>query len=729
MNGSSSAYGRAQEPLESTAAWVFDWLVLSLGILVGLIVVARLLVALPAFEELRTAKNFANAMRKRGWWLTLPAAAVMGLAYRGLRSTDDAGLSTLAAAVGLLGLGVGAYGTLVLSAGFAMSARVDAKATTDEGQDNRAWAIAVLTQIRDAHRAGERRGEAARPTTNHADFGNLIAVADRSGNGLAALVAGVVELLLNRSPWLVDVTVLDGVTAAATLRRNGHDLEEGLVQLPFGDPSGDNHRELLIMASSFAAIHVAARYTDIKGFYEVENWRSAALVAVAMATTGDDRRACIQRALEEDPSNLVAEYEEVSDDFDDETDVTTLLNRMDRLEPMIELAAILCGRFPDVGTEFGRWHAVTRERHRARLAAFIHREPSRLLKVLSLTRRERELLWSPDEPEPPLMMLRLMHWYLQSARNWLALELDREGRLPSTDNDPGDSDAEARRQGIAFVMRWMVAELTDQEIIDRVGDPQDMKRMQMIGAIDAAILQPWTQVAFDEAVAEQLEEWLEDSRSSTDSYVQHQLACLFALRFRGSTSDADTKKWSGFLNDSVSYAHFDPYWASWTFSDPELRLAGKDPDLRKLALDNIDNPWQIERFAQIAGRTPVRGLADPAMLTDAVLAELTLDADLMPEVVRSISDGAAILRAARGASRTFGETEVLRAVRHLLDDGGHDLNSLRMDRTHELHHPIVDGVAAAVYWVPSRGERDDAADFVMELIRRISWQAVSKPAT
>jgi hypothetical protein len=725
MDQSSPFESDAAEPVESTFAWVFDWLLLSLGIFVVLIVIARLLISLPAYRQLRTPRDFADAMRKRGWWLTASAAVVMGFVYRILRSTEDAGLSASAFFVGLLGLGLGVYGTIVLSAGFAMSPRVDAKVLTPDGQDNAAWAIDVLTQIRVAHRAGAVPG-ATRPTTNHADFGTLINVADRSGYGMAALLGSVVQLLLNTSPWLVDVTVLNGATAAATLRRNGHDLEEVMLRLPYGDPSDDNHGELLIMASSFAAIGVAARYTDIKGFYEVENWRSAALVAVAMATSGEERRLCISQALEEDPSNLVAEYEEVADEYDDEGDTTNLVERMDRLEPMINLAALFCGTEPMLRTTSGQWHLVAIERHDARFERLRDSTPSRLLKILSVTRRERADLRAPDIPEPPLMMLRLMHWYLQSARNWLALGLERDGRLPNADDDP-DTDVGSRRYRVGLVLGWMVVALNDPYVVERVNDPAELERMRMIGAVDAAILQEWVDQPFDEPMSNRLETWLQSAHNSTDSYVQHQIACYFAQQLHESAGDQDTQTWSARLFDAVRYAHSDPYWASWTFSDPELRLAGNDQKLRELALPDVAGPWHIERFAQIAGRTPVRAIADPAMLTDEMFAELALAPDLPPDVIRSISDGAMILRAARAASSSFDDRAVLRAVRYLLDDNGHDLKSLRLERTRDIH-PIVDGVAAAVFWVPDPMERAIAAEFVMELLRRISVPSVPNPA-
>ena len=109
---------------------------------------------------------------------------------------------------------------------------------------------------------------------------------------------------------------------------NGHQIDEVSLQLQFGDVNQDIYtRKPLSMGASFAAMGVAAKYYDIKGFYGVETWRSAAYVSLAIQTVDEERRIYIERALAEEPSNLVAECEEVADAFDDETDADSVVEQ------------------------------------------------------------------------------------------------------------------------------------------------------------------------------------------------------------------------------------------------------------------------------------------------------------------------------------------------------------------------------------------------------------------
>ena len=282
---------------------------------------------------------------------------------------------------------------------------------------------------------------------NQADLGDVIKVANRTGNGVALLVAWLYQLFFNVSPWLVQVTVLDGLNATATLRWNGHQIDEVSLQLQFGDVNQDNHRKLLSMGASFAAMGVAAKYYDIKGFYGVETWRSAAYVSLAIQTVDEERRIYIERALAEEPSNLVAECEEVADAFDDETDADMLWNRMDRLEPMIDVAARLCGESDVLGVPGSLWHQT----------------PAR-------PTDDRPAKDEFDRPEPPLMMLRLIDWYLGSVSNWIALKLASDGgsRQAMTATPPSSSVVDTSRSSWrGSSRRWRISMPNEDSSIGR----------------------------------------------------------------------------------------------------------------------------------------------------------------------------------------------------------------------------------------------------------------------
>jgi len=158
-----------------------------------------------------------------------------------------------------------------------------------------------------------------------------------------------------------------------------------------------------------------------------------------------------------------------------------------------------------------------------------------------------------------------------------------------------------------------------------------------------------------------------------------------------------------------------------------LRLLGHEHGLRELALSPIDAAWQIDRFRPMLKVRAARSLADPAMITEEVLDSVRATTRLKPDLLQSIADGARILRAARTVNpKLWEERDVLRAVRHLLDDASHDVISLRLTSERDLSG-LVDDLAAAVYWVPSPVERVSAADFVVALLEQIAPRAADSP--
>ena len=689
----------APEAAESAVAAFFEWAFHLLWIVAALAVIARLLVLLPVYRDLRSTSEFPARMRRRGLVVITGAGVIGTLAYDIGRWRDESAIEGLAVAVAIAALVVGLAGSVLLSAGFATSPRVDAKVLKPDGNANDAWAIDILSQINTAHREGATHGTARASRTNQADFGDLIKVADRAGNGMAVLLAWLYQLFFNVSPWLVQITVLDGLNATATLRRNGHKIEDVSLQLQVGDIAQDNHRKLLIMGASFAAMGVAAKYYDLKAFYGVENWRSAAFVSLAIQTVGEERQTYIERALTEDPSNLVAECEEVTDAFDDEMDADLLWSRMDRLEPMIDVAARLCAEPEVLGVEGSLWHSSPAPRTGSRAAQGF------------------------DDPEPPQMLLRLMDWYLGSASNWVALKLATDGRVISGDgdgDDQGDDPVEVRRTHVAVVLARFAELLTTLDADSSSVDRSELGRLQMVAAMDSDVLADWAEPEYDIVTAFNLVRWGNRAYRSTDQDMKFYLACARAHQFFRSSDPAERSMLTEEIVELVDYAKFNPFWRDWTFKDPELRLLGHDDGLRQLALSGIGAAWQINRFEPILKIPAARALADPAMITEEVIDSVRATTRLKPDVLHSIADGARILQASRAIKPSdWEEREVLRAVRHLLDDAGHDVTSLRLTSERDLSG-LVDSVAAAVYWVPEPVERITAAEFLVALLERVA---------
>ena len=116
------------------------------------------------------------------------------------------------------------------------------------------------------------------------------------------------------------------------------------------------------------------------------------------------------------------------------------------------------------------------------------------------------------------------------------------------------------------------------------------------------------------------------------------------------------------------------------------------------------------------------------MITEEVLATVRATKGLKGDVRQFISDGAQILRAARAVTApSLGDQAVLRAVRHLLDDAGHDVLSLRLASERDLSG-LIDGTAAAVYWVPNPVERIEVAEFIVALVERVAPRATNMTA-
>ena len=569
------------EPAEFAVSWILEWGTQAAVVGAVLAIIARLLVFRPKYRDYRATSGSASRAKRRGVWLIVAAALVSTLAYQVGRWRDEALVESAALVVGLLALAVGIRGAWELSLGFATSPRVDAKVLNKDGTANEAWAIDVLAQINSAHREGATPSSARASQKNQADFGDLIKVADRTGNGMAVLVTWLFQLFFNVSPWLVQVTVEDGLNAVATIRRNGHQVDEETIALEVGEADQDNHRKLMTMAATFAAIRVAAKYVDIKGFYGVDKWRSAAFLSLATQTEGEERQTYVERALAEDPSNLMAEYEEVFDGYDDETDAEVLWARMERLEPMIDVAAVLCrGRPAVLGAPLALWH-------------------DRLLDLVD-TRR----LGDREEFEPPLMMLRLMDWYLGSVSNWIALKFASEGRIPS--GTIGDTSVEQRRQNVAMILTAFAEALHDVRITRRVPEPGELQRLQMAAGMHHKILALWARPGYGDWTRRELAHWWELASSSTDHDVQFEFACALAHCFFHCTDEQERSELTRKIVGSVSYAKYNPRWRDWTFKDPELRLLGHDDDLRELALSRIDSAWQIERFRPVQDIWSVR---------------------------------------------------------------------------------------------------------------------------
>ncbi|WP_162564271.1 MULTISPECIES: hypothetical protein [Microbacterium] len=242
-------------------------------------VAARLVSLIPGIRNLRMNQRTGRALLSVGWALVVltPIVTVLSTAFAADTFVTWLVVSTPLASAAVCSLGLG----------LATRPRVDAKVLTPDGPSNEGWAIDALMQIRNVSRdvPSMRVNDA-----NRDEFGAFISIADRTGSGLASAIAWLVQALFNAAPWQLHVTVLDGRSAIATVRRNGQALDEVEITLDWRNADFDQHRKLLAMAAAFTSVTMTRRYPDTLQSFAVSDWRSVGYLSIASMTRGAERR-------------------------------------------------------------------------------------------------------------------------------------------------------------------------------------------------------------------------------------------------------------------------------------------------------------------------------------------------------------------------------------------------------------------------------------------------------
>ncbi|MGR2751869.1 hypothetical protein [Agromyces arachidis] len=702
---------RVLVPLGDTLlAVLVTWLVLA--------VAARLVALLPGIRNLRVTRRTGAVLRAVGWALVVvtPVVIVVSTAY-----ASDGFAVWLAVVLPLALVAVS-----VLGPGLATRSRLDAKVLAPDGSTNTAWAIDALLQVRNAN-LDDPRERVERPSSP--DMGEFIAIADRSGSGVASAVAWLFQVLFNSAPWMLQVTILDPHSGIATLRRNGHPLDEVELVLEWESAEPDQHRKLLALAAGFTAMTMAERYPDVRGFYRAASWKSVGFLGLARMTQGEERRHYLNRAIEEDPTSILAEYDRVFDRFERLEDRESLEAFIDQgLEPVVNHAAWLCGepevfadRRPKARHEYVR---VAAELGPARLDPADMRRGTRALR----TRWDERRRIRPPAPEPRAMLLRTLMLYMTAARNWAAyVELDGGSADPAAVDD--------RRARIRVAVDRYIELLERESAAPRRDPNRVLSRMRARAALCYMIFNPdaaddWgvegapgsaagaTGDASRQAAAAR--RWLREAGASLETEIRYSYACFTARRARAMEGDAER----GLLIDEairgVRYArHIDSYQRG-AARDPELMLLGSEPRMRELVLAPIASAWQVERFAALRDRLERHGILDPSRIAvDPDLHALREELGLGTEDFSQLVDASSILRAALATDEGGLSTdERLRAVRHLVDDVGYSVRALTGTFAEQFDR-LARSVAAAVHWVPTADELEDVARFLAGLTARL----------
>ena len=639
----------------------------------ALAVAARLVTLLPGVRNIRATRRTGRTLRWIGWILVVstPIVTVLATAFAadGFSAWLAVSIPLALAAVSTLGLGL------------ATRSRLDARVLMPDGAPNSAWSIDALMQVRNVN-LDDPRKRVERPSSP--DLGEFITIADRSGNGIASAVAWLFQVLFNSAPWLLQVTILDGRSAIASLRRNGQVLDEVELGLEWGDAASDQHRKLLALAAAFTAMTMADRYPDVRGFYRATNWKSVGYLGLARMSVGDERRLYLSRAIEEDPTSLLAEYDRVFSRFEQAGDRVSLEAVMARLEPIVNQAARLCGAppvFDDVERKV--WHT-------------------------DIARAT----------EPRAMLLRTLMLYTTAARNWAAfVELERA--------DVARAAVEKRRQRIRTASEQLIEELRI-ETADRTRDPYGvLARMRARAALCYVIFHPDMTGTDAGPVAATAERWLADARDSLEIEIRYSYACYMARRARALESGPDHDRLVREAINGVRYARHVDFYRREATGDPELKLLGHEPRMRDLALAPIRSPWDIDRFAAVRRALARHGILDPAAIAaDDGLGEQLTSLGLEPDDFALLVDASWILRAAQSTEEGgLPPIQRLRAARHLIDDGAYSVRSLSATFARQFED-LAQEVAEAVYWVPTTDELEHVERFMVGLMARIHVEPI-----
>ena len=628
-----------------------------------LVLIARVAVAIPWWKRPRLPRRLGVATT----WIGILIIVVAGVAF----VASPAFAADLNGELARLGVsaGAGLVGAAVLSVGMATRPQLDARVFASDGSENTAWTIDLLTQMRRIN-ADDPRGRVGTPTS--ADLNELITVADKSGSGLAAVLASVMQVVFNSAPWNLQVTMLDESTGAAVLRRNGVLIEEADLQLDWTS-DGDQHRKLLTLAAAFGAMTLAGRYVDIRGFYLTERWRSIGFVELAHSTAGAERTHYLKRALKEDPNSIVAEYAHVYDRVYEANTAASLHDLMKDLEPLINKAAALSCECP----------------------------------VLEdVPQRKWDKLPANHRREPRMLLLRLMAAYTTAARNWEAC-IDVDGV------EQGGEQADEQRDRIQGVLRAYVTALTSKAV-ERELPAQTLARLRQQAALSCRLLLD------DDPPGSPVAEWFGAATRTTDVDIRYSYVCYLAVRPTHTDEDQE-------IITAVRFARLVEEYRDWMAKDPELCAMAKDPklrasvnftELRDEIIPGTSRAWEIERFAFAEASLAALGVREPEQLS-FVKHDLRKSLGLTAFEYRHLVDGATILSCARGrAERILGEAELLRAIRYLLDDGGHSVMSLKASWRRSAPD-LTASVGASVYWMPERHELANVEKFLSVLVARL----------
>ncbi|GLI26372.1 hypothetical protein ARHIZOSPH14_06140 [Agromyces rhizosphaerae] len=651
------------------------------GIVVVGALIARLLVLGSPFRDLVVTRRQSRAGKLAGFIALAVAALAIVLAP--LVLLDSSPLLWLIEITALVLL-TGAV--LSLAYGMATTPHMSARVYDRQGSENLAWSVDVLDQMRRANR-DDPRGRVGTPSAS--DVNEVIAIADRTGTGLTSFVATVLQVFVNIAPWTLHVTFVEERAVIATLRRNGHVVDE--VEIRCDECGGtDVHRSLLALTGAFAAFRVAGRYPDITGFYGAANWQTVGYLAIAESEqAGDDRDRYLRLARKADPENINAEYASLFERFAGTSTSGYSNLYLRQLRSLINRAAVLSDR------------------------------PQPFTDADLLSTRRVGTPSGAEIPEPPGLFIRLLFEYAGAARNWWALERAREG----FDRE----QAEQRRDRVRVTLAVLVRELMPEHP-EGWDVAADAVRRLRFGAAMAYALFAATDPDQSEDTPEvhrAVGEWLREAEASSDVETSYAYAGYLAQRAYDAPDDEERKRMLADIARRIRSASLVDEYAQRALADPELRLVGTRREIRSVTVHTPRRAWDLRRFADWQRALQAEGIRDPADLVRVQrLDRLNGSIGITEAEWASMLDAAVLLARTRDLARDFNlsEEQVLCAARQLVD--AEEMTTIALSALSEDDLPeLVDRVAGAVYWVPEAEERQR----VDELLTTLAREAAEAP--
>lgn len=549
-------------PLGTLLAWAS-------GLTAALIVVARLLVFVVPWPSLPPRWRRSAPFTFPGSWWPLPlllAGSLVLVGAWGFLAGNPAQWP-----LAILGGLVAAFATWRTVHWFGGRPRVVVAAVDKEGNPSavRSAQVAALTVELGAGGPGS-------VDSGSSDLSQLTdATAKVSDNALISFVTGVVDFVVNVSPWHVSVTEIDDTTSLVGIRWNGRPVGAATIRstVVLDGISGAPADLMQRLQAAVVATTLATHYSDMRGLYGATNWRSVGLAFAAPFASRTARLPLLTRAVEIDPANALARRQRDNLRYADPVDLAATDRYLRALEREANLVAPLSGDRP----------------------------PFPFASDWSPTGTPGGAAAEADYPAPGHLLARTLLLWATALCNRIALGM--ADPTTSADTPPATAAAHARVLG---QLVDLVARLRADNTAN--ADPSSVSSFlgAMRGRTAIVLRRLHDNPSYRAHVAHLLpptQAWYDAAAASGDPGMSYRLACRAAMR--GQPAD-----------DLLAVAFLRKDYVKWAPKDPEL-FSLRDSHWSLLHPDAPADVWAIEPLAAHRKKLTEIGIRTAAELADA----------------------------------------------------------------------------------------------------------------